>query len=269
MDGSQCALCGSRKATHFETIVDNSYTIVYIMCTACGLVRQWPRSSEEEIKWFNDYTYREDRSVAATEGYEKLRAEVQFQLLKDEIDRPNFMLDVGCSTGELLSRFKRHWSSLETWGVEPIDKMRGSAANKGHKVFKETWQIPAYGPFDLITMSHVLEHVLYPSRMLYTLKSRCRPTGRLFIEVPNLIEDLALEKAHLWAFTENTFTAILESSGWKPVWIKKHGAPKHPWLQAYLSVLAEPMERFSYSSLPAPGGIAGARKIFSFLLPAF
>ncbi len=262
MNGSTvCMLCGNSGASHFETVVDNTFDIAYVMCDTCGLVRQWPRLTEEEVVWFNNNLYRDGRSATSVETYERRRAEVQFRLLESDIVSPTAMLDVGCGSGELLSRFGQYWPSLDTWGVEPIDRLRERAASKGHKLFKETWQLPAYGPFDLITMSHVLEHLTYPDRVLYTLRSRCAEGGLLYVEVPNLFGDVALEKAHLHAFTEDTLLAFMEHSGWEPIWLKKHGAPKHPTLHAYLSVLAKPLESFDKEVfLPSPGMVARRRR---------
>ena len=123
MSGNVCDLCNNRDSDHFETIVDNSYTIAYIMCTRCGLVRQWPRSSDLEVEWFNNKLYRDPRAVEVIESYERHRAEAQFLMFKDEMLPPTSILDIGCSTGELLSRLSRYWSSADTYGVEPINIM--------------------------------------------------------------------------------------------------------------------------------------------------
>lgn len=261
MNGNVCALCGSIDAEHFETVVDNTFDITFIMCTTCGLVRQWPKLSEEEVAWFNNNLYRNGRLNSSIEECEKRRAEAQFHLLSRDVKSPKAMLDVGCGSGELLSRFREYWPSLETWGIEPIDSLRAIASKKGHRLFQETWQIPAYGPFNLITMSHVLEHLPYPARTLYTLRARCAKSGLLYVEVPNLFGDVALEKAHLHAFTEDTLLAFMRSAGWDPIWLKKHGAPKHHSLEAYLSVLARPSPDFPTIHLPSPGMVSRRRRM--------
>lgn len=261
MINKECVLCGESEFEHFETIVDKMYTIVYEMCTLCGLVRQWPRLSDMESEWYNNNNYREARTTISIEAYEKLRAESQLNLLRDEIGPPGSILDFGCSSGALLSRLKGYWSSTETAGIEPIRKMAAVAMKKGHDVVHNAWDLDARRKFDLITASHVLEHLPYPSQALYVLKNFCRPEGRLFVEVPNMIDDIALEKVHLHAFTEDTLVALLDRTGWETVWLKKHGAPKHRKLHSYLSVLARPKTDYYIKRLPTPGGVKRARRL--------
>ena len=231
------------------------------MCTFCGLVRQWPRLSDMESEWYNNNNYRETRTARSIEDYEKLRAESQLQLLKGEIYPPGSILDFGCSSGALLSRLRDHWSSAKTTGIEPIRKMATLAIEKGHRIVEDAWGIDARERFDLITASHVLEHIPHPTQMLYILKNKAKPSSRLFVEVPNLIEDIALEKVHLYAFTEDTIVALLDSTGWETIWLKKHGAPKHKKLHSYLSVLARPKSDFYIKGLPTPKGVKRARQI--------
>lgn len=261
MIGDECVLCGHAEFEHFETIVDKMYTIVYEMCTNCGLVRQWPRLSDMEGEWYNNNNYREARSAWSIEGYERLRAESQLQLLKGEIEPPGAILDFGCSSGALLSCLGAYWSSATTTGVEPIKKMAAVAIKKGHRIVKDVWDLDDRAKYDLITASHVLEHIPHPAQMLYILKNKSKPTSRLFIEVPNLIEDIALEKVHLHAFTEDTIIALLDSTGWETVWLKKHGAPKHRKLHSYLSVLARPKSDFYIKELPTPKRVRWNRRI--------
>jgi len=261
MIDNKCVLCGKTEFEHFETIVDKMYTIVYEMCTNCGLVRQWPRLSDMESEWYNNNNYRETRSAHSIEDYEKLRAESQLLLLMMEIYPPDAILDFGCSSGALLSRLKWYWSSATTAGVEPIKKMAAMAKAKGHFIVEDPWAIDPRMKFDLITASHVLEHLPYPSQTLYILKNFSKPTSRLFVEVPNLIEDIALEKVHLHAFTEDTLVALLDSTGWETIWLKKHGMPKHRKLHSYLSVLAKPKNEFYIKRLPTPKGVRQARQL--------
>lgn len=261
MTGRECILCGKDDFEHFETIVDKMYTIVYEMCTFCGLVMQWPRLSDMESEWYNNNNYRETRSTWSIEDYEKLRAESQLRLLKGEIDPPGSILDYGCSSGALLSRLGGHWSSAVTVGVEPIEKMAAVAKEKRHHIVASPWTLDFRHRFDLITVSHVLEHIPHPTQTLYILKNFSKPTTRLFVEVPNLIEDVALEKVHLYAFTEDTLVAMLDSTGWETIWLKKHGAPKHEKLHSYLSVLARPKNEFYIKGLPTSRGVKRARRL--------
>jgi hypothetical protein len=72
-------------------------------------------------------------------------------------------------------------------------------------------------PFDLIAITHVLEHVPDPCKTLRDINGRLALGGRVFIEVPNALDlnmfyDVLLYE-HLYHFTPETLSGILESNG--------------------------------------------------------
>jgi SAM-dependent methyltransferase len=54
--------------------------------------------------------------------------------------------------------------------------------------------------FDVITISHVLEHILNPVEILKLIRQSLAPDGVLYVEVPNIPADSLLKYPdHLWA----------------------------------------------------------------------
>ena len=95
------------------------------------------------------------------------------------------LLDVGCGTGAFLNVMKKE--GWEVLGLEPDDEAR-ELARKLYRltVFEASQldQLPAAN-FDAITLWHVLEHVHDLHAYVEQLKSLLKPSGKLFIAVPN------------------------------------------------------------------------------------
>jgi hypothetical protein len=71
------------------------------------------------------------------------------------------------------------------------------------------------GTFDVISLTHVLEHIARPSELLRTAAGKLRPRGTLFVQVPDARSnpfDLLIAD-HISHFTTATATALMESAG--------------------------------------------------------
>jgi SAM-dependent methyltransferase len=105
-----------------------------------------------------------------------------------QVTNTSTLLDIGCSAGSLLLAFGDRTSNLD--GFEPDVTMAGLARDRlptTARVFNKLCD-PAVLPaetYDLITLSHVFEHVLDPVVFLGHLFRAIHPDGFVFIEVPN------------------------------------------------------------------------------------
>ncbi len=97
------------------------------------------------------------------------------------------LLDVGCGDGLFLSVARD-----AGWMVDGIEfspeGARRAAIRLGRPVaVGDLWREGGLrGPFDVITLWHVLEHLPDPSAMLAAVRERLRPGGLLVVAVPNL-----------------------------------------------------------------------------------
>ena len=92
------------------------------------------------------------------------------------------ILDIGAGTGDFLTVAKN--DGWETVGIEPSDRAKSIAKNKGIS-FVESTTVLENQSFDVITMWHVLEHVPDLDFQIKELKRLLKPTGTLIIAVPN------------------------------------------------------------------------------------
>lgn len=99
-------------------------------------------------------------------------------------------LDIGCNTGLLLDLLRE--AGYHTVGIErsPGAADARAAGHEVHALDVEEASVELPEGFDLVTMTHVLEHLHRPSRALRWIRDQLRPTGQLIVEVPNW-DDLA------------------------------------------------------------------------------
>jgi len=141
---------------------------------------------------------------------------------------PGRALEVGCSTGILLSLLKnRNW---EVWGVEPSESAL-AAKKKGIRIINKFFQdakLPGEY-FDVVILNHTLEHLENPLSILIKAKSLLKKKGIIFIDVPNFGSLSArllgkhwaylMPEEHIWHFTPVTLKKLIRKSGFKPIYI--------------------------------------------------
>ncbi|MGQ7945906.1 class I SAM-dependent methyltransferase [Flavobacterium sp. WC2509] len=106
------------------------------------------------------------------------------------------ILDIGAGTGEFLAvAGKDGWKTV---GVEPSDKAKAIAKNKGVTFVENTSELQSQS-FDVISMWHVLEHVPNLEEQIKELKRLLKPTGTLIVAVPNFKSFDAKHYGNFWA----------------------------------------------------------------------
>jgi SAM-dependent methyltransferase len=136
------------------------------------------------------------------------------------------ILDVGCGNGAFLELARR--AGWQVAGVEPDPVAAARAAEREIEIRHRLDDWLHNGPaFDFATVSHVLEHVHEPPRLLETLFNLLRPGGGIFLETPN-IESVGhsiygrdwrgLEAPrHLVIFNRESLTNALSRSGFEDI----------------------------------------------------
>ena len=141
------------------------------------------------------------------------------------------LLDVGCGNGSFLRRMKQLGWEVE--GIEPDSRacdvvsqalnvpVHNMPAEEMHKLQKQ---------FDIITLSHVIEHLVDPTFVLQSCFKLLFPGGILSIITPNAgsrghklfgpaWRGLEVPR-HLQLFTIESLSRLLEGAGFNLLWIR-------------------------------------------------
>lgn len=149
------------------------------------------------------------------------------------------IIDLGCGHGNLLRTFKEMGCSV--LGVDPDSAARETAGNNSVPVLDGTAEaLPSSlddQSFDLVIMSHSLEHCLDPMLALRNAFGLTKPGGKLYVEVPNCgcvhFETLAEcsenfdAPRHLWFFTADGLRRSVSAAGFHFGEWRYHGFTRH------------------------------------------
>ena len=166
------------------------------------------------------------------------------------------LLDVGCGSGSFLGIARScGWSTV---GVDPDPKACMNARSQGFEVHEGG--IGHFdgqsNVFDVITMSHVIEHVHDPVATLKACNRLLKPGGQLWLETPN-IDSLGhwrygrdwrgLEPPrHLVLFNQSSLTTALSRVGFLSIQSNVGPSPLLPMVKASEAIR---------HGLPSPGDV--------------
>lgn len=170
---------------------------------------------------------------AAGVGAGEAQAMARSDRLVDQIHRsiaiPSHgrLLDIGCGNGALLRAFHKRRPDWKLNGVEVGEQNRPMVEQiPGLEKFSTDPNIP--GPFDLVSLVHVLEHIPQPVEFLKSLLPKLSASGLLLVEVPNCAENpfMFLVADHATHFFPAHLRTAIERAGFEIVvlatdWIAK------------------------------------------------
>jgi len=267
-DVRTCTLCASNRSALFDQHSFHGRQVINRICVNCGLVYQSPRMTEAETAAFyaDEYRLLQEGSTEPTArnvSIQNARAASMYDFVQPVLSTISRHLDIGCSMGILLQHFQEAYHN-QAVGVEPGDTHRVHACKQGLTVYATLDDLEKAGEarFDLISMSHVLEHLSDPVGTLTRLReSFLDPAGWLLLEVPNLYAHDSFEVAHLYAFSPHTLHEVLRKSGFENVKFKKHGRPNSALLPLFLTVLCHPAQQPDTRPIRRERGVALKRRI--------
>ncbi len=239
MVNRECPICAG---TSFNTVhrqefvlpddVHTHYTVV--ACERCGFTfaRDLPPPEHYEAYYraTTKYTYEGSRDAAAAMT---AMHEPSFALIDSFLhdDREVRVLDIGCSTGELLALFSRAgYTQLE--GVDPTPDC-ARIAQQLHGLTVKTAvlsELTTNEPYDLVMLANVLEHIPDLRTAVAHVAALVRGGGSLFVQVPDAghfgseMREPFLEFSieHINYFTDASLTNLLAIEGFEPIALEHH-----------------------------------------------
>lgn len=232
----ECLICRSKVSLYLR----GEKYLIY-RCPNCGLGRTVGIGSQKG-------NYHRDEYYQSSEKQFANIFTRRVNLIKRYFPQPGRVLEIGSSTGVMLSLLKK--IGWEVVGIEPSQVSADVSSKKGIKTvigYFEKIKL-ADQSFDLVILNHTLEHMTSPIDVLQKVKRILRSDGVLFIDVPNFSSlsvsiyknkwPYLLPQEHLWHFTDKAFKRILPQLGFK---IFKFSCPSgiwdygNPWLELWQS----------------------------------
>lgn len=200
-------------AEHFGPVLATVDGYDVIDCRSCGFRHIDPLLSDEELqKFYDGEFYEKERPdyfarAEADKEWWMLRYHHYYELLEAHAPGRR-ILDIGSGPGYFLEAGRmRGWDVL---GFEPSRIAADYTAGRGIPVVNGFFSADkAQGPFDVISMNLVLEHLRDPIGLVEQAKSVLAPGGLLFVSSPNDFNPLQMV---LW-----------RKMGFAPWWV----VPKH------------------------------------------
>ena len=202
--------------------------ISYGICRKCGLIIQNKTVAPKLLKdYYDNSTVAFDNLYKPT--VDKIKSvKRHINIVKDEIKKfPNSVLEVGVFNTYNLKQFKKNGSQIVN-GLEPSKKV-SDTINKTEKIKVFCGNIENFNfkvNYDLIIMSHVLEHFYNPLNVLKKCFRNQKQNQYLLLEVP-LFENIndypngAFHLEHLNYFNEKNFILMIKKAGYKTVYVSK------------------------------------------------
>ncbi len=213
-----CFLCGSEYKRNIELDENSSKTGKYVICCDCGLIYHNPVASADEfaVYYKNEFAKSYKDSVGIQDSVAEERLEF---LIKQGFELKSPVLEIGCSFGSFLNKVAE--KNIEVFGVEPSEKLV-SEANRiyGLSVFNGTYEeyTPKKNFYSMISLFHVLEHMVNPVETLIRIKEELAPDGFLYLEVPTFREhqlSMVFKNIHPTVFTQCTLEKLLGKTGFR------------------------------------------------------
>lgn len=244
-----CNICRGSKVESLATKDRYNLPVSTVMCKDCGLVFISPRMKKD---WYDLYYQEEYRRQGA--WYKGLfkqqeiglyynpaalfkKAVVHGEKILKEIEpylRKGFTLEVGSSSGGILSAFKNIFGG-EVLGIEPSKEESDYANFRGVTTRNMMFENFAEAGIkaDTILCVRSLNHLLDPRLFLEWSYGRMNSDGHLVLEVMNFYSvakrfcyiPVAIQIDHVYMFTPNTLRNLVVAAGFEVVYMNTDADP--------------------------------------------
>ncbi len=223
--GKECLACEGHQVVTLSPKIRDRDNFSVVGCSQCGLSHLEPFPAQMAAYYRQDY--REDTNpdiLAVRAGCAEDNAR-RCDTLLPRLGPNCRLLDFGCGSGAFLhaARFR---SQAQLAGIELHDAFRAHLRQEGFDVRPHLTDFKG-SVFDIVLLSHVLEHTETPVQVLAELRQYLAPGGIVAIEVPSLTDALLWvyripafwafywQFPHIWYFSPETLQAVIEQAGFR------------------------------------------------------
>ncbi|MBV9989025.1 MAG: class I SAM-dependent methyltransferase [Chitinophagaceae bacterium] len=205
-----------------------------VQCTDCGLYYAYPVPSAEQLSSYNSNYFsnahggvsQDQLTVAFHSAINLLRVVHVEQFADREQKNIRRVLEIGPGAGHFVKHWlERHPDTSDYVAIESDNSCHPQLRQNGATVFSDLGTLPLQPDlFDLVVISHVLEHTENPAGFLSACVGHLREGGILFIEVPCLdFRHKSIDEPHLLFFDKAPMLQLLSRTGFGSVKLSYHG----------------------------------------------
>lgn len=223
-----CNLCSSKESKPYAKVSVGGKELNLVKCKICGLIYLNPRLNQKDLHALYNETYFE--TYYPHQNQEQLKERMQqadtlIKKINHYCPDKGRILDIGSGLGCCLKVARDY--SWEVFGVELSPYAVKFAKEKfGLEVFNGIIEEAKFADnfFDVVIMTHTLEHLPNPLASLKEVYRILKPGGALQLVVPNASSFnnwLSKEKeahaldVHLYYFSPKTLKKIILKVGFK------------------------------------------------------
>jgi len=228
--------CISCDNASMDKYTDNSYLkLPVFQCKKCNLYVTG--KSEKEVIEKTKLIYNKkhwgennlwDAKTAIKSNYTDINSQgkrrhwiSQYKYCKPYLENKKKILEIGAGQGQAVYWFNKEGFSVTA--IEPDEnnvKLINKKLNNDRCIVGSVEDFQIVEKFDLIWMSHVLEHTVKPVQFFENIHKNLSKGGILFIEVPNCENDSMLNSSifkvpHTFHFSKNSLMSLAKKAGFK------------------------------------------------------
>lgn len=214
-----CSVCGSAEIARRQRLHSRFRAFrgrKLVTCGCCSAKTVHPMPDADELAAINR-TYWESTGNGGPDAREGL-----LKLAKHRVEHlmsycgtleGKRILDIGAGHAYPYDAMRLLGIASDYCAVESDDRMREELAEKGVTPYESLNEVTDQS-FDLVILSHVVEHVESPVEFLKVATQRLADDGVMFVEVPNQDDVFKLSLGlHLAVYNPAAISTLCESAG--------------------------------------------------------
>lgn len=228
-----CVICDNDIFKNISQSDRYGFEYITGICQKCGNVQQYYYYDDLTIKNFYCNYYRDIySSLSPSELFSQqyMRGKQVYNFVKEILPPNASVLEIGTGAGGILKYFQNNKNIKEVQGVDFDERYINYGISQGINIKPEgmsSLDSSHYKKYDLIILSHVLEHITNPKEFLEEVKQFLKENRFLYIEVPSLESvnkgayryqlSLYLQNAHFIHFSVPSLSLMLSKAGYEPI----------------------------------------------------